>query len=180
MSLQGTAATSMALNSAWDSAVKAADEYMTDESYNEADKKFSRNHAQVDSHLSTYMSTHRLAPIRMNSDPTVERRKESTSRINSTSSLLLTTDRSPTRMNVSQASFENHSSTDAAENFLALDNFLLSSSEYLVKPNATQEINKRWMAKIQEQIPTIDFTDLMDMNSHHSRCFYRQNMPEIA
>ena len=83
-------------------------------------------------------------------------------------------------MNTSSESFENLSSHEAAEKFIALDTFLIGSRENTVKLNATCEMNKRWMQKIEGRIPAIDMNDLMDMTNAPLNYQYRQNMPEMA
>ena len=83
-------------------------------------------------------------------------------------------------MNISSESFENLSSHEAAENFLALDSFLIGSTENTVKLNATCVMNKRWMQKIEGRIPAIDLNDLMDMTNAPLNYQHRQNMPEMA
>ncbi len=83
-------------------------------------------------------------------------------------------------MNISNESFENLSSHETAEKFIALDSFLIGSKENTVKLNATCEMNKRWMDKIEGRIPDIDMNDLMNMTNTGLNNHYRQNMPEIA
>ncbi len=83
-------------------------------------------------------------------------------------------------MNTSSESFENLSSHDQAEKFIALDSFLIGSNENTVKLNATSEMNKRWMNQIEGRIPDIDMNDLMDMTHASLNYQNRQNMPEIA